>query len=160
MPGPWVGFEWALSGPWLGLEWAMAGPWVGLEWAISGPWKITNGSQTLSRVCPCPMLVKSLSDRQTVGHRWVIATINGMQTSSRICLRLVFVQSLCIGLWARMSDRMFLAKVHTLSKVCPCPEFVQSMSNIQFWYFKSSKCEPWTLFPMSKVCPDNVRCKN
>ena len=58
-----------------------------------------------------------------------------------------------------MANRCF-SKVHTVSKVCPFHEFVQSLSNIQFWYFKSSKYEPWTLFPRSKVCPDTVQCKN
>ena len=46
-----------------------------------------------------------------------------------------------------LGDKQFLPKIRSLSKVCPFPDFVQSMSNQEFLYFKNSKYEPWHFFP-------------
>ena len=43
------------------------------------------------------------------------------------------------------------------SRLCPESIRVQSLSNFNFFTFKSSKCEPWVLFPKSKVCQEIVQ---
>ena len=109
MAGPWEGHGWAMPGPWVGLEcgpwgleWAMPWPWVGLEWAITGHY-------------------------WAIGESW--ATINGIQTLSRACPCLIFVQSLSNGQWAGHGWTNVFGK---------SPHCVQSMS-------------------MSRVCPVSVQ---
>ena len=132
------------------LERVTAGPWVGLEWAMGRTWALLMEAKCCPEfVCLCPMLVKSLPNRLTVGYWWVIATINGIQSLSRVCSHLVFVQSLSIGQWASHGRTDVFGK---------SPHFVQSLSmsrvcpvSVQYPILEYQKLKMWTLNTFSQV---------
>ena len=90
--------KWFMGGQWMILGWALCGPGVGHGWALGhGPQVMKSKLcpefvyiQCLSRVCPCPMSVQSLSKplKETPPATKNLSFVHRLSTSN-ICPDLV-----------------------------------------------------------------------